>query len=387
MKLIGLMSGTSLDGVDAVLVQFRGDPPARPYWRVLAAVTVPYDEDVRDRIRGALAPGPPRDLCLLHRELGLRFTEAVGRVLEEAGCSVDEVVAVASHGQTIWHEPPDPSGKGGLGATLQLGDAATLAEETGIPVVSDFRSRDVAAGGQGAPLVPWADALLFTPASGTLAIQNLGGMANVTVLGGDEILAFDTGPGMALIDAAAARATRGALPFDVDGKLAAAGTVDEALVEGILEHPFFKQAPPRSTGRETFGEAFVENLVTGGGPMRPEDWPDLVATLTELTARSIARAYRDWVLPAVPSLDRVLVMGGGARNPTLVSRIAEALAPIPVEVPDEGVLGVDPDFREALCFAALGWAFLQGVPGNVPSVTGAAGPRVLGSFTPGREES
>jgi anhydro-N-acetylmuramic acid kinase len=317
----------------------------------------------------------------------------VRRVLAEAGCPADEVVAVASHGQTIWHEPP--------GGTLQIGDAATIAEETGIPVVSDFRSRDVAAGGQGAPLVPWADALLFTPPSGTLALQNLGGMANVTVLRGDgtadagaagdlgagaDILAFDTGPGVALIDAAAARASGGELAFDEDGRLGAAGTVDVGLLEGILAHPFFRQAPPKSTGREVFGEAFVENLITGGGPLRPEDWPDMVATLTEVTALSIARAYWDFVLPVIPSLDRVLLMGGGARNPHLVSRIQKALAPIPVSVPDEEVLGVDPDFREALCFAALGWAFLQGVPANVPSATGAAGPRILGTFTPGRLE-
>jgi anhydro-N-acetylmuramic acid kinase len=291
------------------------------------------------------------------------------------------VDAVGSHGQTVWHRPP---AEGRRGATLQIGDAATIAERTGIPVVSDFRSRDVAAGGHGAPLVPYVDRLLFSLPDRSRALQNIGGIGNVTRVpprGSDEpVFAFDTGPGNALIDAAVELATGGRLTFDRDGQLAARGRIDDALLADLLRHPFFAAEPPKSTGREEFGRPFVARLTTALEPEGDADWLEIVATLTELTARTIADAYRRWLLPR--GLDEVVITGGGARNPTLVRRISELLHPLPVLTGD--ALGVDPEAKEAVAFAVLAWAHLRGIPANVPSATGAAGPRVLGSYTPGR---
>ena len=312
--------------------------------------------------------------------LGEWFAEAVVRLCAEADVDMGSVDAVGSHGQTVWHRPPVG---GRRGATLQLGDAATIAERTGIAVVSDFRTRDVAAGGQGAPLVPWVDQLLFSVSDRARALQNIGGIGNVTRVpprGSNEtVFAFDTGPGNALIDAAVEIATDGKLTFDRDGKLAARGTVDHDLLADLLRHPFFAAEPPKSTGREEFGRPFVARMVEVLQPEGDADWMELIATLTELTARTIADSYRAWLIPL--GLDEVVLTGGGARNPTLVRRITELLAPL--RVIDGAALGVDPEAKEAVAFALLAWAHLRGIPANLPSATGAAGPRVLGSLTPG----
>ncbi len=384
MKFVGLMSGTSVDGIDAVLLELEPvDRGGRTHlrWRVEAFRTVPFSPADRERILAALEGGTPRELALLHRDLGELSAAAVLALLEETGVDPGAVTAVGSHGQTVWHEPPSDAGRG---VSLQLGCAATIAERTGIPVVSDFRSRDVAAGGEGAPLVPFADRLLFSLPGRARAIQNLGGMANVTWLPPAEsteaLLAFDTGPGVVLLDAAASLATGGEAAFDRDGALAARGRVDEALLQRLLDHPFFRRPPPRSTGRETFGRALVRDLSRGLEPGRPgEGWPDLLATLVALTARSVGEAYRRWVLPR--GVDEVVLTGGGARNPVLVEALRQELDPLPVRGGE--ALGMDPDAREAAAFAVLAWAHLAGRPGNEPAATGAAGPRVLGSLTPG----
>ena len=382
MNVIGLMSGTSLDGIDAVLVHFSGTSEADVQWSVKAFVSIPYTPEQRRRIHNAIVHGTPADLCRLHADLGEWFAAAALAVCEVAGCGPGEVDLVGSHGQTLWHIPP----AGGLrGATLQLADPATIAERTGIAVVSDFRSRDVAAGGEGAPLVPWQDRVLFSLPGRRRVLQNIGGIANVTWVPpkGDRtpILAFDTGPGNVLIDAAVELATRGRETFDRDGRRAARGRVDETLLAEILAHPFFEQPPPKSTGREVFGRPFVEQLVQRRPPSDDQAWDDLVATVTAVTARSIASAIGRWVLER--GVDEVVISGGGARNPTLVGMIRDGLAPIPV-VPGEA-LGIDPDAKEAIAFAGLAWAYACGIPGNVPEATGARGLRVLGSYTPGRE--
>lgn len=394
-----------MDGIDALLLRVEGEDPGALDWEVAAFDTFPWAEELREGMRRAMSVGgtDARGLARLHVELGQGFAEAFLQLLETTGTAPDEVAALGSHGQTIWHEPP--SGASGSsrasarGWTLQLGDAATLAERTGIAVVHDFRARDMAAGGHGAPLVPWADrVLLHRPGVGR-ALQNLGGMGNVTFLPAsgvwDEILAFDTGPGVALVDAAFRRAqaalgSTGGAAFDVDGRRAARGRVDEALLAGLLADPFFDMRPPRSTGRERFGDARLEAILADAGPRFREDdgaaWDDLLATLVELTARSVARAYRDH-LP-VEGIHQVVLAGGGARNPTLVRAIEAALSreigALPVET-GAAALGVDPDAREAAAFALLAWAHLRGIPGSLPRVTGAAGPRVLGSYVPGRE--
>ena len=377
----GLMSGTSVDGIDAVLVRIDGDSREAFEWRLLAFDTTPYSEDQRKIILGALEGGTPDTLCRLGASLGEWFASAVRDICEEAGVETRDLTAIGSHGQTVWHVPPTDADRG---ATLQLGDAATLAERTGAPVISDFRSRDVAVGGHGAPLVPWLDEMLFSSVDRRRAIQNLGGMANVTWLppvGSPEpVIAFDTGPGVALIDGAVQRATAGALPYDRDGAMALRGHAHESLLEGLLDDAYFRAPPPKSTGREHFGRALLDRVVKRLDPGEDEQlWCDLVATLTAFTAHSISEAYHAWVLPR--GLDEVFLVGGGANNPALVGAITQELDSVPVRSGME--LGVDPDAREALAFAFLAWAHLNGIAGNIPSVTGAEGPRVLGSMTPG----
>ena len=377
---VGLMSGTSVDGIDAVVIRIDGDSREEFEWSLLAFSTTAYDEGRREMILDDLEKGTPQTLCRLDASLGEWFASAVRDVCEAAGVETRDVTAIGSHGQTVWHIPPTDAKRG---ATLQLGDAATLAERTGAPVVSDFRSRDVAARGHGAPLVPWLDQLLFSAGDRTRAIQNLGGMANVTWLpptGSPEpVIAFDTGPGVALIDGAVRRATDGASPFDRDGAMALRGQVDEALLTGLLDDAYFRAPPPKSTGREHFGSALLDRAAAGLAPGQHEDaWCNLVATLTAFTARSIAKAYRDWVFPR--GLDDVFLVGGGANNPALVQAIEQGLDSVQVKNGME--LGVDPDAREALAFAFLAWAHVHGIAGNIPSVTGAEAPRVLGSMTP-----
>lgn len=379
MLIIGLMSGTSLDGVTAALVEIEGETVADLSWELRGWCTVDYDEAQRRQIHEAIVAGGPAALCALDGDLGAWFATAAQRVCEAAEVPIERVDVIGSHGQTIWHIPPTA---GRRGTTLQLGDAATLAERTGRPVISDFRARDMAAGGHGAPLVPWVDQALFALPGEARALQNLGGIGNVTWVpardSGAELLAFDTGPANSLIDAAVHLASGGRIDYDEDGKLAARGKVDEALVLELLRHPFFAQEPPRSTGREAFGVPFVQRLIEAVQPEGDGDWLDLVATLTELTARSIADAYERWILPR--GVKEVVLTGGGARNDTLVKRIEALLAPVAVRTGE--VLGVDPEAKEALAFAVLAWAYWKGIPANAPAATGASGPRLLGSFTP-----
>jgi anhydro-N-acetylmuramic acid kinase len=389
MKVVGLMSGTSLDGIDAVLMEIGG--ASEPSWALLAFFTRPYQPGERALIQDCLASGRAKELALLHGHLGEWFASAVLEVLDKAGVSAGDVAAVGSHGQTVWHEPPEP---GHPGVSLQLGCPAIVAERTGLGVVSDFRSRDLAAGGHGAPLVPWADRILFSHPDGPRALQNLGGMANVTWLPraseGGSLVGFDTGPGVALVDAAVEMATAGRMTYDQDGELARKGQVREDVLDRLMAHPFFHRPPPKSTGREVFGPGMlrelVETLKEQEGGFREGDldggWLDLLATLTALTARSVGQAYRQWVLPR--GVDQVFLTGGGARNPALVKAIEKELSPVPVL--DGSGLGMDPDAREAAAFAVLAWAHLNGIPANEPAVTGAEGPRVLGSWTPGRGE-
>jgi anhydro-N-acetylmuramic acid kinase len=251
-------------------------------------------------------------------------------------------------------------------------------------VISDFRARDVAAGGEGAPLVPWVDRLLFAHDSKRRVLQNIGGMANLTWLparaSSELLLAFDTGPGNALIDAAVELATDGVSTFDRDGAWADVGVVDENLLAELLAHPFLDREPPKSTGREVFGRHYVQQLATRVQPEGSAAWASFISTMTELTARSIVAAIERWIMPR--GVDEMIVTGGGALNPVLLRRIAARLD-VPV-MAEEAALGVPPAAKEALAFAALAWAHTLRLPANVVEATGAAGPRVLGSYTPGR---
>ncbi|HET7458384.1 MAG TPA: anhydro-N-acetylmuramic acid kinase [Gemmatimonadaceae bacterium] len=377
MIVVGLMSGTSLDGISAAAVEFADDPsPAvgDGDFQVRAFVQIPYTTAQRDRLAAALVTGTPADYCRLNFDLGAWLAEAAMTVIEAAGLAPERVRAIASHGQTVWHEAGH--------STWQTGESAVIAERTGVDVVSDFRVRDVAASGQGAPLVPIADALLFAPEHGWRALQNLGGMANVTVVPArgaavEAVRAFDTGPGVAVIDAVVRRLLP-ELPYDVDGRLGRAGAPIDAVVDELLAAPYFASPPPKSTGRELFDRAYVDRFLALCRASQPEAREEhIVATAVALTARSIGDAYRRFV---PEPLGDVLLSGGGARNPTLVDAIGRELAPRHVRRFDD--VYFDGEAKEAVAFAFLGRLHLAGRAGNVPSATGARGPRVLGKLTP-----
>ena len=362
---VGLMSGTSLDGVSTALVRLSADPPRAT---LVAFRQEPYGAAERGAIIDAMARGTPRDLAFLHVALGERFAGAVLSLLADARVAPRDLAFIASHGQTVWHEP----GR----ATLQLGDAAVIAERLGVRVVSDFRARDVAAGGQGAPLVTLADVMLFGHEERGRLLLNIGGMANVTWVPRrgvtDGALAFDTGPGVAVIDAVTRRVDPDAV-FDRDGERARRGRPAQKLLEELLADPYFEQAPPKSTGRERFGIEYADRLlarVRGAGGSDN----DAVATATALTAESIARAIARW-----PGAELV-ISGGGARNPALVERLATLVQPSPIVLFDH--LFFDGEAKEAVAFAFLGHQSILGRPGNLPAATGARGPRILGHITP-----
>jgi len=369
---VGLMSGTSLDGVSTALVRLRETPASAT---LVAFRQEPYSATERGQIIDAIARGSARELAVLHVALGERFSGAVLHLLAETRTSPKDIAFVASHGQTIWHEP----GR----ATLQLGDPAIIAERVGARVVSDFRARDVAAGGQGAPLVPLADVMLFGDDARGRLLLNIGGMANVTWVPQRGItagaLAFDTGPGVAVIDAVT-RTLDGEAPFDQDGERARRGRPVSKVLEALLSDEYFGMRPPKSTGRERFGLAFAERLIA---EVRGEGGSDndAVATATALTAESIARAITKWTPagPDGPDADLVIA-GGGARNPTLVEWLAALVMPRRV-VPFDSLF-FDGEAKEAVAFAYLGLLTLAGKPGNLPGATGARGPRVLGRVTP-----
>ena len=366
---VGVMSGTSLDGVATALVRLTEQPLDA---QLVAFRQDPYGASERGQIIDAIARGGAKDLALLHVALGERFAGAVLQLAAAASVTPRELAFVASHGQTIWHEP----GR----ATLQLGDAAVIAERLGVRVVSDFRSRDVASGGQGAPLVPLADVLLFGhPTRGRLLL-NIGGMANVTWAPrrGDltGAVAFDTGPGVAVVDAVTRRIDPSAR-FDVGGERARRGKPCRTVLDAVLADPYFAARPPKSTGREQFGPEYamrlLEDVRRAGGSDN-----DAVATATALTVETIARGIERWT-PARPD-DELVISGGGARNPWLVELLAARVQPRTVVPFDR--LFFDGEAKEALVFAFLGYLTILGRPGNLPAATGARGPRVLGHITP-----
>ena len=362
---VGLMSGTSLDGVSAALVRLESDPPAV---QLAAFHQESYSAAERGQIIDAIARGGAQDLSILHVALAERFAGAVLQLLAGAKVAPKDLAFVASHGQTVWHEP----GR----ATLQLGDPAVLAERIGVRVVSDFRARDVAAGGQGAPLVPLADVMLFGHPDRGRLLLNIGGMANVTWVPrrGETkgALAFDIGPGVAVIDAVTRKLDPEA-PYDVDGERARHGRVTAKALAALLADPYFGLAPPKSTGREHFGSAFADRVIALAGAGN-----DAVTTATALTVEAVGRALERWT-PAAPD-DELVIAGGGARNPALVEQLVARVRPRPVRRFEE--LFFDGEAKEAVAFAFLGLQTILGRPGNLPGATGARGERILGHITP-----
>lgn len=379
MIVVGLMSGTSADGIDAALVRLEGSPPSLD-WEVLTHFHRSFTPELRAEIFACFRPETSSvdRLCHLNFALGRAFGAAALDAVRDAGWSMTEVDLIGSHGQTLWHEPP---GNGEQGSTLQLGEPAVIAEMTAVPVVSNFRTRDMAAGGHGAPLIPLADSLLLSHPTKIRAAQNIGGIANVTFLPPASqaettgVLAFDTGPGSMLIDEAARLATDGAWDYDHEGSMAAQGRVDAALLEEWLAEPFFQLHPPRTTGRERFGTQRAAQYWSQARRrgLHPND---IVATLTALTAHSIEHAYRNF-LPFFP--EEVIISGGGVRNHTLMAMLAERLSPALVTTSEKYGLGIEA--KEAVAFAVLAYETWHRRPGNIPAATGAARGVVLGSLT------
>lgn len=377
MNVIGLISGTSMDAIDAALLELHHERDTL-LLRQRAFAMHPFEPSLHERMRGLLPPhtGSTAEVCEVNALLGEAFAGAALALAERAGIPIEQVDLIGSHGQTVYHQVAP----GAVRSTLQIGAPAVIAERTGRTVVADFRPRDVAAGGQGAPLVPYLDALLFADGRRSRAVQNIGGMGNVTYLPLDapasSVLAFDTGPGNVLMDEAARLLSGGRLAYDHDGRMAAAGRIDEELLSDWMEHPFFQQPPPRSTGRELFGAAEAAAYVAQA-QARGRSAEDTLATLTALTAWSIAESYRAFCGP----VDELLLCGGGARNPTLARMLQAALPMAHVRPVDE--LGLDADAKEALTFGVLAYATLHGWPGSLPGATGAAHPAVLGGIVPG----
>ncbi len=349
---LGLMSGTSLDGVDAVLLDATAVP------RVLASAHQPFDEPLRRELLALNTPGENEvdRAARLGNELARRYAAAVAELLRRSGKSADDVRAIGCHGQTVRHRPD-------RGYTVQIGNAALLAELTGIAVVADFRARDVAAGGQGAPLAPAFHATLFRHRSENRAVVNIGGIANITLLPAEgTVLGFDCGPGNCLLDLWAAKHL--GQPYDDDGAWAAGAAPLPALLGRLRDEPFFAAPPPKSTGRDLFNQAWLDARLRGEAPR------EVQATLLELSALCIAEACK--------GAARVIVCGGGTNNGALMRRLAESLRPSAVE--SSAAHGLDPELVEAAAFAWLAERASSGAPGNLAEVTGARGPRVLGAI-------
>ncbi|WP_262702327.1 MULTISPECIES: anhydro-N-acetylmuramic acid kinase [Streptomyces] len=369
MRVIGLMSGTSHDAVDAAAADLVLDGDT-VVLAPLGLVSEAYPEALRSALSAALPPAATtmRDVCVLDTRIGQAFAALAVRADRELCQGRTDLIG--SHGQTVYHWAEG----GRVHGTLQLGQPAWIAEATGCPVVSDLRTRDVAAGGQGAPLVSLVDVLWLRGRPGVCAALNLGGIANITVVSGaGEPLAFDTGPANALIDAAVGDLTGGRLDHDADGALAARGSVHEPLLERLLAEPYYALPAPKTTGKELFHASYLRAALAATGPV-PDD--DLVATVTELTARTVADAVRS------VHATEVIASGGGTRNPTLMGALRRELGPIALRTSDD--LGLPAAAKEAYAFAVLAFLTAHGLAGTVPSCTGARRASVLGSITPGR---
>lgn len=378
---VGLISGTSADGIDAALVEVTG-AGLTARLRLIAGLTRPIAPPDRDELFQIFDPpvATVDRICRFNFRLGECFADAALAVIERAGLTPAEVDLVGSAGQTVWHIPAPH------GATLQIAEPAVIAERTGLPVVADFRVADIAAGGHGAPLVPYFDLVAYRNPSRSRAVQNIGGIGNVTYLpagcgpdtmGAQMVIAFDTGPGNMVIDGVMQALSGGKEAYDRDGAMASRGRPDQRWLAELMADPFFSQPPPKSTGREVYGRPFVARLLeqARGRGLSAED---TVATVSALTADSIVRAYRDFLVPRA-GLDEVVLCGGGSYNLFLRRRITAALG-VPVLTSED--VGVNGKLKEAMAFALMASDAVAGLTTNVPGATGASGPRVLGKFVP-----
>lgn len=380
--VVGLMSGTSLDGIDAAIVRIAGAGVGSKA-ELVAFSALPYEDELRERLKAVCTPdesGTP-DVCGMNFYLGQRFADAVRLAVREAGLQLADIDLIASHGQTVWHIPvSDADDKYLVRSTLQIGDISVIAKETGIVTVGDFRTADMAVGGQGAPLVPYADFLLLRDEARGRIAQNIGGIGNCTAIPAvgrpEQAIAFDTGPGNMIIDQAVYELSGGRSSYDAGGGWAAQGRVRADLLAELLDHPYFALPPVKTTGREMFGKAFASAWIAKAQAAGASA-ADIVATATAFTAHSITDGYKRFVFPLMDIHD-VVVSGGGARNATLMRMLAELLPAHRVLASDE--LGLNSDAKEAIAFALLGNNFLHGIPNNLPSATGAKTDTVMGKL-------
>ncbi|MFB7249761.1 anhydro-N-acetylmuramic acid kinase [Microbacterium sp. NPDC056234] len=366
MRVLGLLSGTSHDGIDVAVVDFT-ETDGRLHGRVLHEDSVPYAPELRARLVAALPPAQTTmaEVCEIDTLIGQAFAE----VAADAAASVGGVDAVCSHGQTVFHWVQGDHARG----TLQIGQPAWIAERVGAPVISDVRIRDITVGGHGAPLVSFLDELLLRDRSGFSAALNLGGIANITVVGDGTVSAYDIGPANALVDAIVTAERLNDLGYDEDAAIARAGRVDDALLDALLADAYYSLAAPKSTGKEHFHLDYIRATVAEQGRDIPV--ADLVRTLAELTVRTVAQDVRR------AGIVFLAVSGGGCRNPLIMQGLRDALPEVEVVLADE--LGASADAKEAILFALIGWCTMHGVPAVIPGGTGAREPRILGTITPG----
>lgn len=367
------MSGTSADGVDAALVEIEGNYLDTRV-KLRAFESYPYPDEIASTVRN-LHSGSTRQVCEMNFRLGEIFADAALRVIRSADAEPSDIHLIGSHGQTIYHLPDVPPP---FRSTLQIAEPCVIVERTGIVTVADFRVRDVAAGGYGAPLIPYVDFLLFRDAKCTRALQNIGGIGNVTVVtpSMDDVFGFDTGPGNILIDEFVRSMTGDRQQFDRNGNLARQGKVEYDVLKHLLTHPYFDEVPPKTTGRETFGAEFVRKLITA---TPPEHHHNMLATLTAFTAHSIKTSYDRFVFPKT-AIDEIILSGGGCRNEYLVELIRGLFHPVRISASDE--YGIPAEAKEAIGFAILAHETISENPSNIPSATGASHPVVLGKIVP-----
>ncbi|MGB9729175.1 MAG: anhydro-N-acetylmuramic acid kinase AnmK [Thermoprotei archaeon] len=380
--VIGLMSGTSADGIDAILVELNGSGLETKF-KIINFLVEKYPDEIRNYIFKTFEKGKVSDVSILNFVLGELFANACINLIKSSGLNMNDVDLIGSHGQTIFHMPI-PINVGGMRikSTLQIGEPAVIAERTNLPVVADFRVRDVAAGGHGAPIVSYVDYILFRDKTKTRLIQNIGGIANVTVVPKDATLdnvyGFDTGPGNMMIDAAVKILTKGKLTYDKNGNLAFSGRVQEKLLKQLMKHPYILTLPPKTTGREMFGENYTRRLIIKWlhNGYTPED---IITTLTEFTVQSIIENYKHFIFPK-HNVSEVILGGGGAYNKYIVSRLKEELKHIKISLHED--YGIQSKLKEALAISILANETLNGNTNNIPNVTGATRPVVMGKIIP-----
>lgn len=377
MYAVGLMSGTSLDGIDAALVKIEGRGKDTDV-KLIKFLTIPLSYDVKEEIKLACSEEKSSvDLiCSLNFKLGRLFAEATKEVCKKANFKLEKLDFIASHGQTIYHLPKNRDNL--VSSTLQIGEAAVIAYEIGVKVISNFRVMDIAAGGEGAPLVPFSEYVIYGSNKENIALQNIGGIGNVTIIPSgnnmDKIFAFDTGPGNMIIDEVCLRLFN--LPYDDEGKIAATGKIQKDMLEDLMSHPYICSIPPKTTGREDFGQQFVEKILKKYSKRNSED---ILSTVTMFTAKSIAVNYKKFILDKV-KLNKIIISGGGAHNKTLLSYLRNELPFIEVMTQDN--IGFSSDAKEAIAFVILANETLHNGFSNVPSATGAKNKVLLGNITP-----